>query len=133
MTIEAVKVKPISRKSSNADLSDSGWVYKPAVNIIESPQELTVLAGLPGAYPDRIDVSFQNGILRIHGRVPLRELGRAKRVSQDYGIGDFERQLHITEDIDLDRISAQFADGVLAVHLPKSTGSFSRHVPAQST
>jgi len=40
-------------------------------------------------------------------------------VEEEYGVGDFHRSFAIAPDIDAGKISAEYRDGVLTVHLPK--------------
>ncbi len=40
-------------------------------------------------------------------------------VLHEYGIGDFHRAFEVSETIDVERISAEYRDGVLTLHLPK--------------
>ncbi len=38
---------------------------------------------------------------------------------REYGVGDFYRTFRVSEQIDASRIEAEYADGVLKLHLPK--------------
>lgn len=93
--------------------------YRPNVDILESAGELTVFADMPGTTGDNIDINFENGTLTIHGKVGDREPKDAGLVSREYGVGDFHRTFQVSEKIDAGNITAEHADGVLTLHLPK--------------
>lgn len=93
--------------------------YRPNVDIIETSNELTVLADMPGATRDSIDINFENGTLTIHGKVDRSDPQDATEVLREYGVGDFWRTFQVSEKIDTTKISAEYTDGVLKLHLPK--------------
>ena len=93
--------------------------YAPNVDIVEQADELTVYADMPGTMADDIDINFERGTLTIHGKVTQRQGDDTHYVLREYGIGDFYRTFQVSEVIDSQRISAECADGVLMLHLPK--------------
>jgi HSP20 family protein len=104
-----------------AERTRGGRVYRPNVDIIEKGAELLLLADLPGAEPDSIDVDFENGVLSVSARVDPRQDERdTNYLLREYGVGDYNRNFQVGEGIDASRIAAEFADGVLTLHLPKA-------------
>ncbi len=101
-----------------AEHTRSGHYYRPNVDIVEQADELTVRADVPGAAPDGIDVNFEDGTLAIHAKVPPRNQD-VDFLVREYGVGDFYREFRVNETIDVGKISAELADGVLTLHLPK--------------
>ena len=96
----------------------SGYFYRPAVDILERADELTVLADVPGAATEGIDIHFEDGTLSIHANVPPRNRS-VEFLAREYGVGDFYREFRVNETVDAGRITAQLSDGVLTLHLPK--------------
>jgi HSP20 family protein len=94
--------------------------YSPNVDILEQADELLVLADLPGAKSDKIDINFEKGVLALHAHVPARQDENQRYLAREYGIGDYYRTFRVSEVIDASRISADYADGVLTLHLPKA-------------
>ncbi len=103
-----------------AEHTRSGRYYRPAVDILETADELTVVADVPGAKPESIDVRFEDGALSIHAQVPPRRDEDAEYILHEYGVGDFWRTFRVSESIDAAKITAEYADGVLTLHLPKA-------------
>lgn len=96
-----------------------GRVYRPRVDILETADELTLLADVPGATSDGIDIDFDEGVLTIQGKIQPRYGADVELLLNEYGIGDFYRTFHVSEHVDVSQIHAECADGVLTVHLPK--------------
>ena len=106
-------------EASPAERTRSGRAYLPNVDIIEKQDELLVLADVPGVAAQDIDIHFENGTLEIYAKVRPRVSESARLLVQEYGIGDFHRAFEVSEAVDASRINAEYADGVLTLHLPK--------------
>lgn len=92
----------------------------PLVDIIENDDEFVIVADMPGATSEGIDVQFDNGELSIYGEA--EEDGEEEEVTfrcHQFEPGNYFRNFRIGESINPDAIVADFADGVLTVHLPK--------------
>lgn len=108
----------MTEKRSDESRPQSERVYRPTVDILEKQDELLVLADMPGVKGSEIDIRFEAGELSIHGPAPARQEG-TRYLVQEYGVGDFFRTFRVSEHIDPARISAEYTDGVLVLHLPK--------------
>lgn len=111
--------KPTKAEVSHTEHTRNVRHYRPNVDIIERADELTVYADMPGATADGIGINFENGTLTIHGKVRPRQHDDTDYPLREYGIGDFYRTFQVSETIDSECITADYADGVLVLHLPK--------------
>jgi len=93
--------------------------YTPRVDIVESEDELTLFADMPGVRPEDVDIQLDNGELTLHGRCAPRPQG-ANCLVAEYGVGDFHRSFALGEAVDAGKITAELKQGVLTVHLPRS-------------
>ena len=118
MTTEMLE-KPTKADVDRTEHTRSVRHYRPNVDIVEFAEELIVYADMPGATADGIDINFENGTLTIHGRVKPRRSDEADYLLHEYGVGHFYRTFRVSEAVDSQRISADYADGVLVLHLPK--------------
>jgi HSP20 family protein len=66
-----------------------------------------------------IEVQLTNGVLTIKGEKKTETEDKGRLFSARY-YGRFERRIPV-DDVDEDKISASFKNGVLTVTLPKST------------
>ena len=92
----------------------------PLVDIIEDANEFIIIADMPGASPETVDVQYDNGELTIIGEeVVDGETEDFACVCSQFEPGNYFRSFQIGEGINADHISADYSDGVLTVHLPK--------------
>jgi len=133
MSTDATAAKPQVEEPTGAERTRCERCYRPNVDILEKADELLVLADMPGAAADRIDVNFEEGTLTIHARVEPRRPADAEHLLQEYGVGDFYRTFQISEAVDVSRISAEYADGVLTLHLPKSEATRPRRIAVKAS
>ena len=106
---------------TRAERTQSGRVYVPNVDIIEKADELLVMADVPGARAEEIDIHFERGVLTIDAHVkPRRDESKTRYLLREYGVGDFSRRFEVDDKIDASRIVADVKNGVLTLHLPKA-------------
>lgn len=111
--------KPANTPVTRCEHTRCGRQYRPNVDIVETKDELTVYADMPGVAAGDIDINFENGMLSIRGKVSERQDRETRFVLREYGVGDFVRSFEVSEAIDSTRITAECANGVLTLHLPK--------------
>lgn len=109
-----------------------GPVYKPAVDVFETPEEVVIVAATPGAASDGIDVSYEEGVLTLHAKVASRAHD-AKYLLREYGVGDYYRQFTVGERIDASKVTAEYRDGLVRIHLPKSEAAKPRKIVVNSS
>jgi HSP20 family molecular chaperone IbpA len=120
MATETALDKPTAGEVERTEHTRSVRHYRPNVDILETAEELTVLADMPGTSPEDIDIDFEKGTLTIHGKVRPRQPDNTQFLLQEYGLGDFYRTFQVSETVDAGRIAADYKDGVLVLHLPKT-------------
>lgn len=97
---------------------EAALTYQPNVDICDCGAEVLIVADIPGARTDGIDVSFEDGVLSLEAKVQPRDLpGRC--VVQEYGIGDYRRSFRLGDDFDASQITADYRHGVLTIHVPR--------------
>lgn len=110
-----------------------GRTYLPNVDILETPTEFTLRAEMPGVRSEDVDVTYERGELRIHGRVtPRQRAEETNWIYREYGVGDFYRTFRIGEGIDGGAIHAELSDGVLTLHCPKSQEVLPRKISVRT-
>ena len=109
------------------ELTRGGLHFTPRVDILETENELTLFAEVPGVRPEDVDLHYEQGELTLHARVRPRSEG-TRLLLQEYEEGDFYRAFNIHESVDSGRISAECKNGVLTVHLPKAEAAKPRQI-----
>jgi HSP20 family protein len=95
--------------------------WSPLVDITEDDKEYLVKAEIPEMKKEDIKVNVHEDVLTITGERKYEKEEKGKkyhRVERSYG--SFMRSFTLPEDADGSKVSAEYKDGVLKVHLPKS-------------
>jgi HSP20 family protein len=130
MTTAEVTRRP-TEQSGPADSAERE-TYAPVVDIVETTDEIRVVADLPGVSGNDVDIHFDQGALTITGRVkPRQDEANTRWLLREYGVGDFTRSLRFRLDVNVEAIRAEMKDGVLTVHLPKAEALKPRRIPVQ--
>lgn len=132
MANETTMTKTAAAETVPAERTRSGLCYRPNCDILEKAEELLLLADMPGASGETIDVKFEDGTLTIFAPVDMRQGGETDYLLREYGVGDYFRTFEVSEAIDASKISAEFADGVLTLHLPKAESAKPRKIEVKS-
>ena len=103
------------------DFYGGGRSWMPAVDIQETETEYMLKAELPEVRKEDVKVSVENGVLRVEGerKQETEEKGKKfHRVERSYG--SFLRTFTVPPDAEESKVAADFKDGILRVHLPKT-------------
>ncbi len=90
----------------------------PLVDIYENDDEILLHAEMPGVTKDAITVNIDNGNLALTGVRSMIKDGAAEW--EEFGEVEYQRVFSVPQTIDVNKVSAELKDGVLALHLPKS-------------
>jgi HSP20 family protein len=91
----------------------------PSLEVEETEGEYRVTAELPGLSQEDVEVLFDDGVLTMRGERRVENEDRARAFSERY-YGRFERRLALDRNVEPDKISAIFENGLLTVTVPKS-------------
>ena len=91
----------------------TGW---PHVEVSESDDEVEVVAELPGLEERDIEVTLHNGTLTLKGE---KKSESRSAVYSERWHGRFERSMQLGPDVDPDKVTAGFKNGVLTVTIAK--------------
>jgi len=108
-----------------ATREDSRYLAPP-VDIYETSEGLTVVADLPGVDKSDVSIRVENGILTIEGRPSHETTGTT--ILAEFGLLKYFRQFEITDEVDQDKIQAEFKNGVLTVRLPRAEKAKPRQI-----
>ncbi|WP_455377067.1 Hsp20/alpha crystallin family protein [Petrachloros mirabilis] len=117
--LNRVFARPAVRTGGKETLTVADWI--PVVDISESAGEYVIKAELPEVKKEDVKVTVEDGVLIIQGerRQEKEEKGkRFHRVERSYG--SFVRSFSLPESVDESGTKAEYKDGVLTLHLPKS-------------
>lgn len=95
--------------------------WSPLVDITEDEKEYIVKAEIPEMKKEEIKINVHDDVMSISGERKYEKEEKGKkyhRVERSYG--SFMRSFTLPEDADGAKVNAEYKEGVLTVHLPKS-------------
>lgn len=109
--------------ASNGDQKEAMSVaqWSPLVDISEDDKEYVLKAEIPEMKKEDIKINVHDDVLSVSGERKSEKEEKGKkfhRVERAYG--SFMRTFTLPEDVEGSKISAEYTDGMLKVHLPKS-------------
>ncbi|HPO16223.1 MAG TPA: Hsp20/alpha crystallin family protein [Candidatus Hydrogenedentes bacterium] len=114
----SVRRWPFSRTSFLPGVSARTY---PMLNVNEDNDHIYVEALAPGLDPESIEVSVLQNTLRIAGKkTPINEDIKPEAYHRnERGAGSFVRTLTLPVEVDSNKISAEYKNGLLLLTLPK--------------
>ena len=109
-----------------------GLFFEPSVDIYETQKELVLLADLPGAVAENLEIDIRDSVLTLTARAKTPE-GKWRPLYEEYRVGHYSRQFRLGQQIDQAKISAKVKDGVLTLNLPKAEAALPRRIAVQTT
>jgi HSP20 family protein len=117
---DAFRGAGISRPYEGPLFAPAGRKF-PLVNLSEDEGNVYVDALLPGVAPQDTDLSVVRNVLSISGeRKPFSEQQGQIVHRSELGSGRFSRTIELPEDVDTDKVSAEYRDGILRITLVKA-------------
>lgn len=102
----------------------------PLVDIYENDDEILLYAEMPGVTKDNINVNVDNGNLTLTGVRSMAKDGAAEW--EEFGDVEYQRAFSVPQSIDVNKVSAELKDGILALHLPKSEAAKPKQIVIQA-
>ena len=95
-------------------------VFTPPVDIVERGDSVVILADMPGVTRESLDVIYEEGVLKIDGKVECEEEEDLELQREEYETGDYRRRFTVGEGLNVEEIDATMRDGVLRIEIPKA-------------
>lgn len=93
---------------------------RPRMDVSENEKEVIATAEVPGIDKNNIEINIQDNILEIKGQTTKQE----EKNQQNYYMleryyGAFSRRIVLPAEVDADKATATFENGVLTIRMPK--------------
>lgn len=102
----------------------------PAVDILEKDGNLILQAELPGVSDKEIGLKLDGNVLTLSGERKLEndeKRDNYRRIERSYG--SFSRSFNLPESAELDKIVADYKNGILTITVPLKAEAEAREVP----
>jgi HSP20 family protein len=106
--------------------------WTPAMDLYEDKDSFTLKAELPGMKREDLELSLHDGCLSISGERKHEEKHSDTEVCRaERFFGRFQRTVSLPTPVALDKVKAQYKDGILTVTLPKTEEAKPKHIDVQ--
>lgn len=112
LTEKASEKKPTARR-------DQEWIT-PSVDVVEDSTGITLYAELPGVSKENLNVQVEAGALTLAGELSLDVPQGMEANHVEVGLPGFRRVFNLSKELDADRITADFKQGLLKLRIPKT-------------
>ena len=129
---KSLQAKVKKEVTTPAEQTKPGAVFYPAVDILETERELTLLADLPGVKTKDLKIDLKDNVLTLTADETPFEGPGEKDVFREYRIGSYYRQFSLSDTIDQSKIEAVLNDGVLRLTLPKVEAATPRKITVKA-
>lgn len=104
-----------------------GWV--PAVDVRETDDSFVFTAELPGLTKEDVSITLEDNVLTLAGERKFEKedaKNEFRRIERSYG--RFTRSFTLPNDVDNDKVEANYGEGLLTVKVPKTERSKPRKI-----
>jgi HSP20 family molecular chaperone IbpA len=92
---------------------------RPAVDIFETEDGVTLRADMPGVSKDRLNLRVDGQNLLVEGRIGITPQDQMKALYADVRSAVYRRTFMLSNEFEAEKIDANLKDGVLTVRIPK--------------
>jgi HSP20 family protein len=110
---------PRTKGMTEEELVLTDWA--PLVDVEETDKEYLIKAELPEVRKEDVKVTIEDGVLSIEGERKHEKEEKTRKVHRiERSFGKFVRRFTVPPEAENAKVTAEFKDGVLHVHVPKS-------------
>jgi HSP20 family protein len=117
----------LTRGFGEEGIGRGAWI--PSVDIFENKDQIVLEAELPGMKREDFDLTIENNVITLRGERRFEkqdDTDNYHRVERSYG--SFTRSFTLPQSVSADGATAEYANGVLRVTLPKREEAKSRRI-----
>lgn len=105
----------------------------PQINVGRTPTSIEIYAFAPGLDTSKLEVTLDRGVLRLTGErvAPGAGSERQRFYARERATGRFDRTVALPEDVDPEKVTASYRDGVLQVSVGRREASQPKRIAIQ--
>ena len=108
---------------------DKDTVMMPPVDVIEDSTGITLYADLPGLSKDKLNMQIESDTLTIEGELSLDTPANLQASRAEVNFPRYRRSFTLSKELDTEKVTAEFNQGVLKVRIPKTEHAQPRKIP----
>ena len=106
--------------------------YAPDVDVRSNGERVVFSFDVPGVKKEDLDITLDNGVLTVNGSRKFEPTGAKEQLLLGRSYGTFSRAFSLPEHLDEEKLSANLADGVLTIEIPKLQKAQPRRITVAS-
>jgi HSP20 family protein len=110
----------------------SGGASWAALDVYETENGYVARLAVPGLKADNFDITAQQNTLTITGKVSSEKPENAHYLVQEQLFGEFTRTVQFPTPVNVDKIEAHLADGILTLNVPKAETAVTRRISVKN-
>jgi HSP20 family protein len=103
-------------------------VLLPPVDVIEDALGITLYADLPGVPKDKLHLQVETDTLTIEGEMRLGMAEELESTHLEVSSPRYRRVFTLSKELDIDKVAAEFDNGVLTLRIPKAAHAQPRKI-----
>lgn len=103
----------------------------PPVDVLEDASGITLYADMPGVPKEHLQLRVEGDQLSIEGELVLPAPAQLQPSHVEVNLQRYRRRFTLSKELDAEQISAELAQGVLRVRIPKAAHAQPRRVEVQ--
>lgn len=107
---------------------DEGGAMLPPVDVLEDASGITLYADLPGVPKDKLGIRVEADTLTIEGGLSLPLATNMEASHAEVYLPRYRRAFTLGQELDREKVSAEFRNGVLKLHIPKAEHAKPRRI-----
>jgi len=119
----------VARKEEARAAAESALM--PPVDVFEDATGITLFADLPGVPKDRLHLQVEAETLTIEGEVALEVPEGMEATHAEVNLPRYRRVFTLSRELDTDKVSAEFRNGVLTLRIPKAEHAQPRRIEVE--
>lgn len=120
-------------KTAQQQSARDGASLMPPVDVLEDAGGITLFADLPGVPKDKLNLQVEADMLTIEGDVTIPMPEGLEASYAEVGLPRYRRVFTLSKELDASKVTAEFANGVLKLHIPKAEHAKPRRIDIQAT
>ena len=119
-------------KTAEQQPARNGASLMPPVDVVEDASGITLFADLPGVPKDKLNLQVEADMLTIEGDVAIATPEGLEASYAEVGLPRYRRVFTLSKELDVGKVTAELANGVLKLHIPKGEHARPRRIAIQA-
>ncbi|RXZ32776.1 Hsp20/alpha crystallin family protein [Oxalobacteraceae bacterium CAVE-383] len=125
-TVSTQENKALSSQPQQAASDD--LALTPPVDVLEDANGITLIADLPGVPKDKLQLNINVDTLTIEAELDLALPGEMQSSHAEVGLNRYKRSFTLSKELDTEKVTADLANGVLKIRIPKAAHAQPRRI-----